>query len=180
MRSRCLSARLVPAMVVAVLLAFAAPLAACGMANRGAAGITVGDDGSLVVVLAWCRSAPTEIIISHHVLDGPPGNETVDLTLKATGRLRGGTARVNLTHPGGDWAIATGPNAPLDPGTRYKAYGQRVNDNAFTTMWVHFTPAVTGSLRPGQVLVPRQTADNDYEDTLVGQSWFDHHGRSLC
>ncbi|MFG1822213.1 hypothetical protein ACGFIJ_06990 [Microbispora bryophytorum] len=171
------------------LIAFGAT--GCTVPMNGITGVSVDQDGNLVIVLAWCGRQPDGVTVYHDKYPEDPTPETYDPDASGPAnppiddasylapRVADETASFRLDAPGNGWR-AEQQIPSFDPDITYRAYGW-TKDNSFSTAHIEFQIGDADKLRrePGSVLV------NDYDeagdkvvDVLIPQAEFDRQGRT--
>jgi len=178
-------------LLVVGLIAFGAT--GCTVPMNGITGVSVDQDGNLVIVLAWCGRQPDGVTLYHNTYaEDPtpatydpdasgPANPPIDDASYLAPRVAGETTSFRLVAPGNGWRAEQQQIPSLDPAITYRAYGW-TRDNTFSTAHVEFQSGDADKLRrtPGTVLVNDYNAERDeVVDVLIPQAEFDRQGRTM-
>ncbi|MFD2083231.1 hypothetical protein SAMN05421678_103167 [Actinopolymorpha cephalotaxi] len=138
-------------LAVSWVASLAVLLAGCTVPVNGLTGISVDQQGHLIVVLAWCgRTAPDGAVIFHDVGSDESGQSVGDADYDAP-KLSGGLASFRVDAPGDGWKLDGKPPRFREKIT-YSAFGG-TNDNSWSTGNVDFQLATTRLIQPGHVLL---------------------------
>lgn len=161
--------------ITTVLLALASlGLSGCTVPAKGATGISVNDNGDLMVEIVWCAGYAPDLAI---LWTDDGGNEKLIAEFTPTGEQAGTSASFPIEKPGGSWKAS--PAEPtLEPATTYRIYGA-TNDNSSSTAGVTFSVADRDKLTPDRVL-RLGPGDESRGDRIIDRQKFQEFALSYC
>ncbi|MFI9123310.1 hypothetical protein ACIGW0_28645 [Streptomyces bikiniensis] len=131
---------------LAATAAAALLLSGCTVPIAGVAGVTVGEDGSPVGVIAMCKEHVDGATL-HTDAEDPEAQK--DMGAWNHDAPITGLTTWPLSSPGDGWTVAK-PFGRLVPGQAYRLYGW-TEDDSWSTAAVSFTTKDLEKLTPGQV-----------------------------